>query len=105
MRRLAVLASVALVAARAGAETPLRVRGQALADLFWTAAADCDARADDLQRRQCRAVRVARLGLHTGRTYVAPVDDGAIWVGDRDAARDGIPYGLRGCLACVHPVR
>jgi hypothetical protein len=95
------LALVCLLAGTAfGAETR-RIGRDALADLLWSSAQACDGRPDDLTRRQCRALRAARLTAAAADTYTIAVDDGAVWVGAPDA-HGVVSYGLRGCLACAH---
>jgi hypothetical protein len=71
-----------------------------LEGLVWAATAAC-ADGDELARRQCRAVRDAR--LQRGRTGVLRVtgDRGALELGAWDGAGQGLPIIVRGCVACA----
>jgi hypothetical protein len=81
----------------------LAVGASELEGLAWAATAAC-ADGDELARRQCRVVRDAR--LERGRAAVLRVtgDRGALEIGAWDAAGQGLPIIVRGCVACVATV-
>jgi hypothetical protein len=74
-----------------------------LAALFWAATVDCTKAEDDLYRRQCEGVRDARAEAGAGRLFVMDVDS-AFEAADWDATESGIPFVVRGCLACERPL-
>jgi hypothetical protein len=78
--------------------------GPALAALFWAQTASCKGAADDFMRRQCEGVKEARGQVTSGQIYLIESDGGAISVGNFDKAKAGIPFTVRGCLACAQPV-
>jgi len=96
------LAAAALVAAtgalggRVAADEPLRVTAGDLPGLVWSLGrSDCTG--SDLERRQCRGIKVARATALRGKSFIAAGDASAIQPG-----ADGRPV-VRGCLACVQP--
>jgi hypothetical protein len=73
----------------------------ALGALFWAQSVDCAKSEDDLLRRQCEGIRDARAEAASGKVYSMYVESGAFFAGDWDAAKSGVPVGVRGCLACA----
>lgn len=117
MRKLCVLGAVVcgVVLASAGAARADKFQKLAasavkldtvgdVAGLFWTATVDCAKMGDDLARRQCEGVKAARAEAAAGKTYIAWGDASAFFVGEWDAAKGGLPIGVRGCIACGTPI-
>lgn len=75
----------------AAAAHPIEARE--LGGLVWAATGACEARGDDLLRRQCRGVLAARAHAARGATFRMRLPAEAISA-----------TGLRGCLACAEPV-
>jgi hypothetical protein len=106
---IAALAA-ALLTSHARADEPASYDEQATAavvagpaeleGLVWAATAACDG-GDDLGRRQCRAVRDARLARSRATVLRMTGDRGALEIGAWDAAGQGLPIVVRGCVACA----
>ncbi|MCB9572141.1 MAG: hypothetical protein H6709_08620 [Kofleriaceae bacterium] len=86
------------------AKGAVRVDRAGVTGLLWAAAASCDGAGDDLDQRQCRAIKAARADEVAAQTYIVPGDAAAFVVGVYDAKKKSIPLTLSGCVACVEPL-
>jgi hypothetical protein len=77
---------------------------RALAALLWSQTVDCDKQAGDLARRQCAAVRAARIDAVTGKSFLVPGDGAAVELGPYDAKSKNAQLTIRSCLACQAPL-
>ena len=68
-----------------------------LEDLVWGVVAACDS-ADDVEARQCRHLRDAKLAGLAGKTLA--LDVGAFTVSEWSSARKSAESTLSGCIAC-----
>jgi len=80
-----------------------RLDRDGLGGIVWSLDARCDA-GDELEQRQCRAVKNARAGRVAGKTFIVSGDAGALTVGDWDGKKKSMALVLSGCVACVEPV-
>ena len=71
--------------------------------ILWSLHASCDD-GDELERRQCEAVKEARARRVAGRSFIVPGDVSAFTVGAWDADSKSLPLALAGCVACAEPI-
>lgn len=81
-------------AASAGAKPVRDLEG-----LIWSLSAACD-RGDDVERRQCRLVRDARVQQLTGQTLLIDGEPGSIEVGAWDGGKRTLALSIAGCVRC-----
>jgi hypothetical protein len=79
--------------------------GIGLAAALWSALGSCTGLASELDRRQCEAVRSARLAQLKERVFVLDRgSDQLIQVGEYEPKRRSVLVSLSGCLACDQPL-
>lgn len=84
-------------------EGAVRIDRDGLAAILWAMHAKCDA-GSDLDQRQCRAVRDARLATEAGKTFLVAGDASAFYVEAYDDKKKSAPLTVAGCIACVEPI-
>ena len=75
-----------------------------LKDLFGPLFADCK-RDDELEARQCAAVRDWLVASHREQTWVALGDEAALSFNPYDASEKKLEMEISGCIACGKPLR
>ncbi len=100
MRSLLVLAALAGVAHADDFAQPA-VKAD---DLAWAVTAKCDA-GNDIEQRQCRAIRDEALKRYAGRTVLVEGDPAALTVGAWDPQKRSVSLELAGCVACSGALR
>ena len=89
----------AMGAAPAAADPFAGATRVALGDLAWPLVAACD-RGDDVENRQCRLVRDARLAAFAGTTLLVEGEARAFEAGPWNTKRLSVPVTISGCVAC-----
>ena len=85
------------------AEGATRIDRDGLAGIIWSMTAPCNG-GDDLNQRQCRAVRDARQRVDQGRTFIVSGDSSAFVVEAYDEKKKSAPLTVQGCIACIDPL-
>jgi hypothetical protein len=80
-----------------------RLDRDGIGGVLWSLNASCEA-GDDLEQRQCKAIKVARAKKVAGRSFIVPGDASAFVVGAWDAKKKAVPLMLSGCVACAEPI-
>lgn len=85
------------------AQGATRIDRDHLAGIIWAMTAPCSS-GDDLNQRQCRAVRDARVRANAGQTFIVSGDASAFVVEAFDDKKKSAPLTVQGCIACVDPL-
>jgi hypothetical protein len=80
-----------------------RLDRDGLSGILWSLDASCDD-GDELAKRQCAAVKAARVRRVAGKAFVVPADSAAFTVGAWDGKKKSLPLALAGCVACAEPI-
>ncbi|MDX2089932.1 MAG: hypothetical protein SFX73_18900 [Kofleriaceae bacterium] len=100
---LVMLASSAVVHADAGDTFERKATGAVkvkdLDDVVWALTATCD-KGDELQQRQCRLIRDARVKQLTGATLLVDGDANAFELGVWNGAKRSVAVTLTACIRC-----
>lgn len=80
-----------------------RLDRDGIGGVLWSLNASCDS-GDELEQRQCKAIKAARARRVAGRSFIVPGDANAFIVGAWDAKKKALPLVLSGCVACAEPI-
>lgn len=80
-----------------------RLDRDGIGGILWSLNASCDA-GDDLEQRQCKAVKAARAKRVVGKSFIVPGDASAFVVGAWDSKKQSVALTLSGCVACAEPI-
>jgi len=116
MRHLGIGFVIALLAGTAVADEPakkpsfddvaagaLRIDRDGLAAIIWAMHAKCSD-GSDLDQRQCRMIRDARLSAEAGKTFIVAGDASAFTAEAYDDKKKSAPLTVSGCIACIEPI-
>jgi hypothetical protein len=80
-----------------------RLDRDGIGGVLWSLNASCDG-GDDLEQRQCKAIKAARARRVAGKSFIVPGDASAFVVGAWDGKKKAVPLTLSGCVACAEPI-